>query len=308
MADDSVPVPDKQLCLYEVDLSLLFLEEDLNQKLSLSLASISNDVLNESYLKSISTDPRRRLYVLIDPIESWKEGGDPTVYCAIQDLLFSPRKNWTKKLHYLRIDIALDFNAVIRWERYGFFPLLVLETRSKTYSVLMFKPLADYELEISRNDEMCSLPTLAEQSRNMFLGLLSSNLSNLDHDLSMRLLERFSRIIHAKKLPLDKIWKPRAEFVDALIGSRGQLNPEDKAGHLNFASGYFTGKLPIELSGDEQAALLYLLQNRGNLPQDNNALSSLASAHEKVGRFYKTLSPEVEPLLFPFRCNRKLGK
>ncbi|KDP26822.1 hypothetical protein JCGZ_17980 [Jatropha curcas] len=223
------------------------------------------------------------------------------------DLLFSPRKYWTNKLHYLRIDIALDFNAVIHWEGYGFFALLVWETGRKTYSLVMFRPLPDYELEISGNDERCSLPTLVEQSRNMFVGLLSSDLSNLDHDLTMWLLERFSRIIHAKKQPRDKMWIPRAEFVDFLIRSRGQVNPEqEKVGHLNFALGYFTGKLPVEFSGDEQAPVLYLLQNRGNLPQDNNALSSLASAREKVGRFYKTLPAKVEPLLFPFRWNRKL--
>ncbi|XP_037495454.1 RNA cytidine acetyltransferase 1 [Jatropha curcas] len=331
MAEPDVAVPilvPDQPCLYEVDISKLFIDENLNRSLCLSLAKISNNMLKEGQLRSISTDPRQCLYVLTDPIQSWVRLDDPThptLYCAVQvylegpipdsiqenenvgesiaqtfayfprlksknlvgaqivhlfaaedgygsssldmltrfyggtaatnsielDPLISPRKKWIK-LHYLGAYIDLTVNAVTRWEGYSFFLLFVMNLKGEIYSPVMFKPLNDYELEISGNDENCSVPNLAENSRIIFVRQLSLHLRTLDHEVALRLLESFSRMIHAKKLPrVNKLWQGRdRERVDDFIRFPGKLEKLELVTDLmcDLASSYFTGKLPIELN------------------------------------------------------------
>ncbi|XP_037497790.1 uncharacterized protein LOC110010609 [Jatropha curcas] len=373
MAEPGAPVPvpvPHQPCLYEVDLSKLFIDENLNRNLCLSLAKISKNRIKEDQLKSVSTDPRQCLYVLTDPIQSPVGLDNPILYCAIQvylegpipdfiqenrnagesmaqtfahfpqlkskcltgarimrvfaeedghisttlDLLtrfycgtaatnyieldpfVSPRKKW-KKLYYLGTYINLTVNAINRWEGYSFFLLLVMIFEGKIYSPAMFKPLPDYELEISKYDESCSVPNLAEQSRIIFIRQVASHLKTLDQEVALRLFESFSRMIVAKELPrVNKLWEGRnQEIIDDFIRDPGKLETIDLVIHLicDLSSSYFNGKLPIELSGDEQSCLLCVLQAQVNLFQDDDARSRLRNIVEKINDFYNTLSPEV---------------
>ncbi|XP_020539198.1 uncharacterized protein LOC110010603 [Jatropha curcas] len=381
MADDSVPVPDKQLCLYEVDLSRLFLDEDLNQKLSLSLASISNDLLNESYLKkSVSKDPRRCLYVLIDPIESWKARGGPTVYCAIQVYLegeipdypeedenvgnfisyilsrypqfeqknlvgahilhlfqildasedgygwtaldtltrfydgqatmnnteqgplINPRKKWTK-LHYAVICSDLTVNAVSRLEGLNFFVIfagtLMKPGPKDTFGemqIWMFKKLHDYESEVS--DGRFAVNVLAEQSFFAFVRQLSRELTYLDQSLVRRILKSFHDLIPPKNMRcLYRMWTrgKEQERVEEFIKVPEKPENLQPIRHLleDLAQRYLTREQPIKLSQDEEDLLINFLQNRPNMPLDNDARSKLSKICEKAAELYKTYDGKV---------------
>ncbi|KAF2324820.1 hypothetical protein GH714_017298 [Hevea brasiliensis] len=80
----------------------------------------------------------------------------------------------------------------------------------------------------------------------------------------------------------------------------------------DLAEGYFTGKLPIELSDDEETVLLVnVLQQQPPFIGDNDARSKLRNIFEKAIELYNTLSPEVyiyiyiyiPPLWLCLTCN-----
>ncbi|KDP30030.1 hypothetical protein JCGZ_18606 [Jatropha curcas] len=253
MAEPDVAVPilvPDQPCLYEVDISKLFIDENLNRSLCLVYLegpipdSIQeNENVGESIAQTFAYFPRLKSKNLV--------GAQIVHLFAAEDPLISPRKKWIK-LHYLGAYIDLTVNAVTRWEGYSFFLLFVMNLKGEIYSPVMFKPLNDYELEISGNDENCSVPNLAENSRIIFVRQLSLHLRTLDHEVALRLLESFSRMIHAKKLPrVNKLWQGRdRERVDDFIRFPGKLEKLELVTDLmcDLASSYFTGKLPIELN------------------------------------------------------------
>ncbi|KDP26820.1 hypothetical protein JCGZ_17978 [Jatropha curcas] len=332
MAEPGAPVPvpvPHQPCLYEVDLSKLFIDENLNRNLCLVyLEGPIPDFIQENrnagesmaqtfahfpQLKSKCLTGARIMRVFAEeviPVLGSKDGHISTTldlltrfYCGTAatnyielDPFVSPRKKW-KKLYYLGTYINLTVNAINRWEGYSFFLLLVMIFEGKIYSPAMFKPLPDYELEISKYDESCSVPNLAEQSRIIFIRQVASHLKTLDQEVALRLFESFSRMIVAKELPrVNKLWEGRnQEIIDDFIRDPGKLETIDLVIHLicDLSSSYFNGKLPIELSGDEQSCLLCVLQAQVNLFQDDDARSRLRNIVEKINDFYNTLSPEV---------------
>ncbi|XP_057986875.1 uncharacterized protein LOC110669265 [Hevea brasiliensis] len=163
---------------------------------------------------------------------------------------------------------------------------------------VMFKLLRDYELEISGADKRCSVIALAEQFRSIFVRNLSSQLRNLDHVFTLRILKSISSMIQPKELHhAMKLWKGLDhKRVEDFIKFPGILGKLELITHLvqDLAEGYFTGKLPIELSDDEETVLLVnVLQQQPPFIGDNDARSKLRYIFEKAIELYNTLSPEV---------------
>ncbi|KAJ7947637.1 RNA cytidine acetyltransferase [Quillaja saponaria] len=80
MATEDGGAPVQEPCLYEVELSRV----QVNTNLFTSLVDISNNLLDDYHLKTLSVNPRNLLYVLTDPVESWSELSSPNIYCAIE--------------------------------------------------------------------------------------------------------------------------------------------------------------------------------------------------------------------------------
>ncbi|GAB4850390.1 hypothetical protein Ancab_029695 [Ancistrocladus abbreviatus] len=226
------------------------------------------------------------------------------------------QKKWAR-MHYIGVYIGTEIDDLSHWEDLDFFVFFIGKIGEfgfeGTPTCAMIKLLRDYNIDISSKHEDCAVDVLAKNFREIYTRLLSIDLRDIDFSFALRILKGYSMLIRQEQeLPVQIPWKELDEkIVDAFVKFPHLFK---HVVHLipDLASVYFLGKLPIDLTSDEEAILLVkglqkcpLNETEVRLERSQDDIkASFSKIFGKAIDFYNTLSPEVvDP--FPERKKRK---